>query len=227
MQPRICVPVMERNVKRAARVLRQLESRNPDLVEIRFDRMKTTSSLSEIRDATDRPLIATNRRADEGGYYSGAESKRLAILVQAARSSFDYVDLELRTRDINQLARQLKQEGTKVIVSYHGQKLTSSQCALESILAREKRVGADICKIVGKAERYSDNLSFLTFVSKHAKRIKLVCFLMGRLGIPSRVLSPILGAYFTFASAGSDRETAVGQIPIDRLRGLYKELGVS
>jgi 3-dehydroquinate dehydratase len=50
---------------------------------------------------------------------------------------------------------------------------------------------------------------------------------MGRLGIPSRVLSPIFGAYFTFASSSSGRETAAGQIPIDNLRALYKELGVA
>jgi 3-dehydroquinate dehydratase-1 len=227
MRPKICVPVMERSVSKVVRSLRLLERHDPDFIEIRFDTMRSPSSLSEIRDATERPLIATNRSKTQGGLFRGTERARLETLMQAAREEFDYVDVELRTKDAHRVVRQMKRHGAKVIVSYHSEKLTPTEERLESILVNEKRVGADVCKIVGTAKSYSDSLRCLRFVDKHARRTKLVCFSMGRLGIPSRILSPILGGFFTFASFRTGRETAAGQIPIDELQTLYEELGVA
>lgn len=218
---------MENNSDRAIQALRRLERHNPDFVEIRFDRMKATPDIAEIRDATDRPLIATNRRRDQGGWFSGREKMRLAVLKQAVKEGFEYVDLELKTRNLSAEVRHLKQQGARVIVSHHNGRTTPSQRALESIIARQKLAVADICKIVGTANNYTDNLRYIAFVNDHAKKARLVCFAMGRLGIPSRVLSPIFGAHFTFASSDQGRETASGQLPIQRLRDLYKELGVT
>jgi 3-dehydroquinate dehydratase I len=227
MRPKICVPVMERNVSKVVRSLRLLERHDPDFIEIRLDTMRSPSSLSEIRAATERPLIATNRGKTQGGLFRGTERARLETLVQAAREDFDYVDVELRTKDAHRVVRQMKRHGAKVIVSYHSEKLTPTEERLESILVNEKRVGADVCKIVGTAKNYSDSLRCLRFVDNHARRTKLVCFSMGRLGIPSRILSPILGGFFTFAAFRTGRETATGQIPIDELQTLYEELGVA
>jgi len=218
---------MESTVQRTANALRKLEHENPDFVEIRFDAMKSSSSISEIRDATDRPLIAANRSKGQGGLFSGTEEMRMKTLTRAAEDAFDYVDVELNTKDVTKTVRQFKQRGAGVIVSYHDKKGTPAEPALDFILQREKGAGGDICKIVGSAKNYADSLRCLTFVNRHARRTKLVCFSMGRLGIPSRVLSPLFGAYFTFASFRSGRETAPGQIPIDNLRALYKELGVA
>ena len=214
-------------MKEAIKVLRRLEPQNPDFVEIRFDLMKPRSDISEIRNATDRRLIATNRRKDQGGLFSGTEENRLATLMQAAEEAFDYVDVELNTYNLGQRVHGLKRHGANVIISYHNERSTPSQDALESVLEREKRVGADVCKIVGTARSYDDSLRCLVLLSKHARRSRLVCFSMGRMGIPSRLLSPLFGAYFTFASYGTGRETASGQIPIKKLRALYSELGSS
>jgi 3-dehydroquinate dehydratase-1 len=222
----ICVPVMEKSVARAVRTIRLLEHHDPDFVEIRFDLMKSPSSISQIRNVTKRPLIATNRSKAQGGLFSGTEEARLGTLKRAVLDGFDYVDIELSTRKVGNTVRRLKDLGARIIISYHSEKSTPAPDALESILARQKRVGADICKIVGTARSYADNLDCLTFVNKHARKTKLVCFSMGKLGIPSRILSPILGACFTFATFGAGRETAAGQIPIDKLRALYEELGV-
>ena len=227
MRLRICVPVMEQTVKRTVRSIRLLERHHPDLIEIRFDLMKSALSFSEIRDATQRPLIATNRSTTQRGDFSGTEEMRREILTLAAQEGFDYVDVELNTKDVRTTVRQFKQHGARIIVSYHNEKLTPAEATLASILASMKRTGADVCKIVGTAKSYRDNLRCLKFVDKHARKTKLVCFSMGRLGISSRVLSPILGAYFTFASLHAGRETAAGQIPIDELQTLYKELGVA
>jgi len=227
IRPRICVPVMERNVSRVVRTIRLLERHDPDFIEIRLDSMGSQSSLSEIRNATERPLIATNRSEGQGGLFRGTEETRLETLMQAAGEEFDYVDMELKKENIRETVRQVKRRGARVIVSYHNEKLTHGEQALESILLKEVRAGADVCKIVGTAKSYSDSLRCLRFVDKHARRVKLVCFCMGRQGIPSRILSPVFGGYFTFASIRQGRETAAGQISIGELQTLYKELGLA
>jgi 3-dehydroquinate dehydratase-1 len=218
---------MERNVSRVVRSLRLLERHDPDFIEIRLDSMRSLSSLSEIRNATERPLIATNRSEGQGGLFRGTEATRLETLMQAAGEEFDYIDVELKTKNVRETVRQVKRRGARAIVSYHNEKLTHGQQALESILLKEVRAGADVCKIVGTAKSYSDSLRLLRFVDKHARRVKLVCFCMGKLGIPSRILSPVFGGYFTFASIRPSQETAAGQIPIDELQTLYKELGLA
>jgi 3-dehydroquinate dehydratase type I len=214
---------MERTVERTVNVLRQLDAHKPDLIEIRFDLMKSATKLSQIRNATDRLLIATNRRKDEAGLFSGTEEDRLATLQQAADESFDYVDIELKTENLDKMIHRVEENGSSVIVSYHNERSTPSTNVLSSILAREKRTGADICKIVTTAKSYHDSLRCLEFVSIQAPRSRLVCFAMGRFGIPSRVLSPMFGAYFTFASYASGRESAPGQLTIASMRNLYRQ----
>jgi 3-dehydroquinate dehydratase type I len=53
----------------------------------------------------------------------------------------------------------------------------------------------------------------------------LVCFCMGEKGKVSRLLSPMFGAYFTFASLEGD-STAPGQMSIAEMRNAYALLGV-
>jgi len=158
MRMKICVPVMENSVNRVVRSLRLLERHDPDFIEIRFDSMKSPAGFSEIRSATERPLIATIRSKGQGGLFRGTEATSLEALTQAARDGFDYVDVELNTKDAHTKVHQLKQHGAKVIVSYHNTKLTPTDQALESILENEARAGADVCKIVSTARTYADNL---------------------------------------------------------------------
>jgi 3-dehydroquinate dehydratase type I len=143
-------------------------------------------------------------------------------LIQATEAGFDYIDVELNTKKVGESARRFQKEGARAIVSYHNMKTTPATTVLESILNREKRAGADVCKIVTTARKASDSLRCLAFVNEQARNAKLVCFAMGRLGAPSRILSPVFGAYFTFASSAIGKETASGQVPISELRALYR-----
>ena len=217
---------MESSVENTVKALRRLETHNPDLIEIRFDLIEASSSISEIRDATDRPLIATNRLKNQGGLFAGSEQERLLTLRQAVLESFDYIDIELKTKDLNRMVRRVKRRGSKVIISYHNSSFTPSQNMFQSILSQEKRAGADVCKIVCTARTHDDNLRCLTFVNTHAHRSKLVCFAMGKLGRPSRILSPLFGAAFTFASLDDHTTTAQGQLSIDNMRNVWGLLGI-
>jgi 3-dehydroquinate dehydratase len=48
---------------------------------------------------------------------------------------------------------------------------------------------------------------------------------MGEAGKASRLLSPLFGAFFTFASLEKGDETASGQMSIGEMRTLYQVLG--
>jgi 3-dehydroquinate dehydratase type I len=218
---------MEKNVQRTLGVLRRLEPHSPDLLEIRLDLMKETAPIAQIRRGTDLPLIATNRRKSDGGFYNGPEQRRISTLSRAAQHGFDFVDIELNAKNVRSLVGRFEQEGARTIVSYHNANNTPQLLTLESTLKREKNADAYVCKLVTTAKSYADNLRCLEFLNKHARKSRVVCFAMGRLGMPSRVLSPLFGAYLTFASAEAGNETAVGQIPLSTLRRFYTELGIS
>jgi 3-dehydroquinate dehydratase len=49
---------------------------------------------------------------------------------------------------------------------------------------------------------------------------------MGERGKISRLLSPLFGAYFTFASLGQGSQTAAGQMSISEMKTAYTLLGM-
>ena len=71
----------------------------------------------------DFPLIATNRKIEEGGFFKGSESERIEILLEAAKHA-DIVDIELET-DEEYLEKIIK-ASKSTIISYHDFKKTPS-----------------------------------------------------------------------------------------------------
>jgi 3-dehydroquinate dehydratase type I len=223
--PRICVVVTASNVAEAIDTIQGTRPLLPDLIEIRLDYMETPGDLEPIRQATGVPLIATNRRPDQGGHSADSEADRVAGLFQACESGFDYVDLEINTEAISKIAKKVKSLGAKVIVSSHDFEATPEKELLEEILRDELSVGADICKIVGTSNTPSDNLTYLDLLRENAD-VEMVSFGMGNAGVLSRVLSPLVGGAFTYASAETGSESAPGQLTISELREIYRIMGV-
>jgi 3-dehydroquinate dehydratase type I len=96
---------------------------------------------------------------------------------------------------------------------------------MEKVLEQEIASGASVCKIIGTAKRIEDNIAALNFVASHSSKAKLVCFCMGEAGKVSRLLSPMFGAFFTFASLEQGNETAEGQMTIGEMQAAYDILG--
>jgi len=224
-KPRICVSIAASEVAQATETVRSIEQYDPDLIELRIDYLKTSEGLKTLRDITDFPLIATNRRRDQGGLFYGSEEKRVATLLNACEAGFDYVDLELTTQSLESVAEEVRKQGAKLIISFHDSHGRPSKQALKRILEEEMIFEPDVCKIVCAAETYLDNLAYLSFLLDNPG-IELVCFGTGKLGIISRVLSPLFGGTFTYASAGAGLESAPGQPIIGSLREVYRLLGV-
>ena len=226
MTARICVSILPKNNIDALNLIEKAEKAKADFIEVRLDWLEISRKLSDISASTKIPLIAANKLQSEKGYFSGTEIEWQQTLLLAAKSGFEYVDVNLSSPKHIETISQLKQLGAKPIVSYHKFDGALSVTAMEDVLDKELASGASICKIVTTANHVKDNLPVLNFVSFASSKAKLVCFSMGEHGKVSRLLSPMFGAFFTFASLENGSETAAGQMSIDEMRTAYGLLGV-
>jgi 3-dehydroquinate dehydratase type I len=223
---KICVSVPPQTVAEALDLIEKAENQQADFIEVRLDNLKKHNQLADIAHCSNIPLIATNRSTKCQGKFSGSENERKRILLDAARNGFEYVDIELSTPKLKNIVSNLREIGAKPIVSFHDFNETPSLLRLNKILKKEIASGADVCKIVTTARFVEDNLTVLDFASKACKNARIVCFAMGELGKPSRLLSPVFGAFFTIASLESGRKTAQGQLTIQEMRSAYEALGL-
>ena len=213
----ICLSIpLEKNILLPP-LLERISSKNPNLVEYRLDNLSDRSALNIVADAKTCQIIGTDKSSRDAS--SG-------ILFDAVKVGFDYVDIDLSIASVNTI-QKLKDLGGGVIISHHNLTGTPSEERLLAILRSEMDLGGDICKIVTRATHPNDNLTLLKFVGDNSQRTRIVSFAMGKLGIPSRVLSPIFGAEFTFASLDNQLSTAEGQLSIDSLRDAWSILGIS
>jgi len=223
---KICVSILPKTIDETFELIRRAEAQHADLIEVRLDSLKNYDHIADIPSYSKTSLIATNKSTDCHGNFSGSETDRQKILMDAARNGFEYVDVNLGTPRQTELIHNLHEIGTKVIVSFHDFEQTPTVLQLRTILDEELTLGADVCKIITTARTVEDNLTTLDFVSEVSKKTKLVCFAMGELGKHSRLVSPVFGAFFTFASLDEKRKTAKGQLTIREMNSAYEALGL-
>ncbi len=225
MNARICVSILPKNSHEALDLIERAEKAKADLVEVRLDCFETSRSLSELVESTKLPLIATNKLVSEKGFFSGSEVEREKTLLKAAKNDFAYVDIDLSNPKLGETIQKIEQSNAQPIVSYHKYDGALSTAEMQKVLEEEISSGASICKIVTTANKIEDNIAVLNFVSAMSSKAKLVCFSMGKQGRVSRLLSPLFGAFFTFASLEGGNETAAGQMSIGEMRAAYDLLG--
>ena len=222
---RICVSILPKNTAEALNLIKSAEEAKADLIEVRLDRMDVTTNLREFVQSTKIPLIATHKLTSENGFFSGTETEQQQCLLNAAQNGFEYVDVDLSSPNRQETIEKIKKWGSKPIVSHHKFDGVLSRSAMEKVLDQEIACGANVCKIVVTAKKIEDNLAVLNFVAFHSHKAKLVCFCMGEAGRVSRLLSPMFGAFFTFACLEQGNETAKGQMSIGEMKAAYGILG--
>ena len=226
MTPRICVSILPKNILEALNLIKKAEKSKADLIEVRLDCLGASRNLSELVKSAKISLIATNKDASEKGFFAGTEAERTQALLNAAENGFEYVDVSLSSPKNQETIDKLKQSGAEAIVSCHKFDGSLGVSEMEKVLEQEIAIGASVCKIVGTANKIEDNIAVLNFVASHSSKAKLVCFCMGEAGKISRLLSPMFGAFFTYASIEQGNETAEGQMSIGEMRAAYGILGV-
>ena len=212
-KPRICAVIVNNDLEAVKEVELFV-----DLFEVRIDLIG--DGWQELVKQFKKPWIGCNRSADEGGGWEGDEASRIAKLLKAIELGADIIDLELRTTNLKQTMGLIKKR-TKCMLSYHDLDKTPSLHDMKGIVRRQLEAGADVCKVVTTAQRFEDNLTILQLISEFPKA-RIVSFAMGPLGFASRVLCPLVGGDFTYASIEQGRESASGQITVRELRKLYE-----
>jgi len=189
-----------------------------DLFEVRIDLIG--DGWQELAKQLNKPWIACNRRADEGGRWEKGEESRIEELLKAMGLGADIIDIELRTSNLEEVISIIRKRA-KCLLSCHDLEKTPSLDSMREVIQRQLTAGADICKIVTTAQSFDDNLTVLQLITEFPKT-KIVSFAMGPLGLVSRVLCPLVGGDFTYASTKIGKESASGQMTVRDLRKLYE-----
>ncbi|HLN46318.1 MAG: type I 3-dehydroquinate dehydratase [Chloroflexota bacterium] len=224
--PRICASVFPQTIPEALKLIERAENEGLGLIEIRLDSLENYDGLSKLGKHGKIQKIATNRLTHYHGKFLGTEVEQKQVLLTAAKTGFDYVDIELASSNLKEFTTQASEQGAKVIVSFHDFDGVLKLTELGNILEREIDYGADVCKIITTAKRIEDNLTLLNFTVAASKRTNIICFAMGEHGKISRLLSPLFGGFLTFAALESGLETATGQLTVQDMRITYKLLGL-
>jgi 3-dehydroquinate dehydratase type I len=193
-----------------------------DLFEVRIDLIG--EKWPEVARKLTKPWLACNRLAAEGGRWDGTEARRKEELLKALDMGASIIDLELATPNLPKMAEAVKKKA-RCLISYHNFSGTPPFEELKGIIERQLTAGADICKLVTSATAVNDNLKIMRLYGEFTGR-KLVAFGMGEAGTISRVLAPLAGAEFIYASLETGKQSAPGQMTVAQLTEIYRLLKI-
>jgi 3-dehydroquinate dehydratase I len=214
---KICIPIGAAGTQKAVEKIVRANGL-ADLLEFRLD-LLAGCRLEALFHAAAKPVIATYRSARQGGQGPDDGEQQARILHRARESGADLVDLEydLPVRIREDLLKSFGSE--RVVLSAHLLAGTPSWRSLQGLLKRMAAVGSSLVKIVTRAHTLEDNLRVLRLIPEaKQKDLEIIAFCMGPQGRISRVASPLLGGYLTFAALETGEESAPGQIPAGEMR---------
>lgn len=197
-----------------------------DLVEIRTDYLAKIdeAKLKRVIGINIDKCVMTCRPSNERGQFRGNETIRRQWLMRMAEMQPAFLDIELETAiDIPEHLSKLPIRDKGLIISWHNLDETPSISNLQMIMEKAGLLGSHV-KIVTRANSLADNLKILSLY-KNFEQGKLIAFCMGEKGMLSRVLCPLAGSPFTYASL-KGMGVAEGQIPINELRRIYDSIQV-
>ncbi len=194
------------------------------LAELRLDYL-ARPDLPRLLRSPRGPIIVTNRLPEEGGRWQGEEHGRRQLLEEAVTLGADYVDVEFNA-DPDWRREIINGRGnSKIILSWHDFQGTSSPYRFADTMLAMLELGADIIKIVAYAHKPADCLALLALIPGALERGQdIIAFSMGPAGKYSRIISPLLGGYLTFAVLAAGQESAPGQLTVQELLSCWEIL---
>ncbi|UTB33346.1 MAG: type I 3-dehydroquinate dehydratase [Methanobacterium sp. ERen5] len=217
---RICVPILEKTYESALESSKSSITAGADLLELRIDFIENSDpdDVKNLIQEINFPLIATNRRKEENGFFKGSESDRIEILLEAAKVA-EIVDIELGT-ELDYLNKIVKTSNLS-IVSYHDFEKTPDKDFLLEIVNKELKLG-DMAKFAVMPKTMADTLIVLNVLSEVENTVAIS---MGDIGSYTRVVAPLFGSPLTFASY--ETSSAPGQLNIETTRDFINKLSIN
>jgi 3-dehydroquinate dehydratase-1 len=154
-----------------------------------------------------------------------SEERKAALLCEISKSpDVDIIDYEVSNEVafIQELRKRTKENGKKLLLSYHNFDQTPSNQEICKKLFQCEFYGADIAKAAVMPKNRDDVFRLLqaTNEAAHSMQIPVVTMSMGGLGAISRIAGWIYGSILTFAAG--DKSSAPGQIPIENLQQMIR-----
>jgi 3-dehydroquinate dehydratase-1 len=212
-KPVICGVIVNRDMA----AIREVEPL-VDMFEVRIDLIG--SGWQEVAGQLGKPWIACNRTVREGGNWQGNEARRKEELLRACELGAGIVDIELGTTNLERVVPIIKKRA-RCLISFHELGKTPTLDNLKKIVKMQLAAGADICKVVTTAQKFKDNLTVLELVAEFPET-NIIAFAMGSLGLPGRVLIPLVGGGITYAAIKEGGGSAPGQVTVAELHKLYR-----
>jgi len=207
----LCLTLAEDRLDQIIEKIRRYDGACP-LIEVRIDHLEIPQ-VPRLPDARRSQYIATCRPVREGGRYQGTESDRLELLNQAARSGFDWIDLE---HDVQPVSFP---PGVRVVRSYHDFQGFPSDWA--ALIQKIDSLPGDITKIAAAVENTGQLVEVLRQFERRAARKRILIGMNG-FGQPSRLLGHFLGNAWTYVTEEADRQIAPGQCSLDEARSSFR-----
>ena len=208
----ICVAISDKDYRKCIALLTEVE-----MAEIRLDLTEFDDEAIDTVFAQDVPLVATCRPDNM------TEKQQYFKLRRAIEAGATYVDIEIEAAEDQRkaLIEIAKKHACKVIISYHNFEETPGMRELFEIVDDCYKKGADVAKLATMVKSDADNARLLSLYSVEKPVVALG---MGEAGKVSRVIAPLLGAEFTFASVDGSEGTAPGQISYTKMESIIKTI---
>ncbi len=190
------------------------------VVELRIDLFPELEMSTAVA-ACPLPVLVTCRSEAEGGSGPVDPEARAAVLANARNAGAALIDVEF-ARD-RETARRLGIPGEQTVLSWHDP--TGTPQDLVGIAAAMLETAAGLVKIVPTAQRLTDVETVLgLYRAAGRKSRRLIAFAMGSVGLPTRIIGPLLGSRVTFTAWRDDTAAAPGQLSLARMTAIAGHL---
>ncbi len=219
---RICAVIAAPTAALAQRQIEIVHEVAPTM-ELRLDWLRNADEIDEMMHwataAKRLPhLIATCRRKESGGKFSGRIGDEAFWLTLAGNLGFPWRDMPLESAE--HFGRDLRawlMRG-KVILSYHDFKVTPRNLARTT--RRLLTFRPDAVKVATQCNSYADSLRVLALCKGRRPPRRVIAVPMGEIGLPARVLALRHGSALAYAAVG--QKTAPGQLTLEEMKYLYR-----
>nr|MBP7476093.1 type I 3-dehydroquinate dehydratase [Pyrinomonadaceae bacterium] len=213
---KICVSVCAETADKTIENIKRAEE-FADVVEVRFDCLRgeeLTKFQFQIADLKfEKPLLATFRSPEQGGQGSATLTER--------REFWSMIGNSFWAADVEEEVLDSSPNTAETVISHHDFERVPDD--LDAIFQRLSASKAGVLKLAVKAHDIVDSIALWKLIEKAKDAGKqIIPIAMGDAGKWTRILGLAHGAFLTYASLDSGKETADGQITGKDMRDVYR-----
>ncbi len=233
--PKICVPLVGRDIEELRQGCAALKPGDYDVVELRIDWLDDVESPDAVKAAIaavrtalpdSAPLLFTFRTLKEGGNRAIEPDAYEALIALAVSTGLvDAIDVEMFTEraHLKRIVANAHKAGIKVVMSSHDFGKTPPREEIVGRLVTQQELDADVVKIAVMPRSRRDVVTLIEATEEfttHKARKPAITMSMGGLGVVSRLTGEAFGSCLTFGAVGT--ASAPGQVNAHNLKSVLE-----